>query len=140
MTSQLVYQRIRNRIIEVLELLIKSENSSPKFQLNELINFWEDWINSPLQENEFPMPVYTEAEDKLLREVSSAINAFCEVTPKSITNEAEAMALPEWSAVIVTARSAHIAMMKRGKFSEDKTFSSFQRSALNANEDAPASR
>lgn len=119
MTSQLVYRRIRNRIIEMLEWLIECESTPLKFRLNELINFWEDWVSSPLQEDEFPMPVYTEVEDKLLREVNSTVNAFCEVTPQLITNEAEAVALPEWSAVIVAARLAHIAMIKRGKFSED---------------------
>jgi hypothetical protein len=119
MTSQLVYQRIRrNRIIEMLECPIKCESTPPKQGLNELINCWEDWVNSPLQEDEFFMPVYTEVEDKLLREVSLTVNAFCEVTPQSIIDEAGAMALPEWKAVIAAARFAYIVMMKKGKFSE----------------------
>jgi hypothetical protein len=122
-TSQLVYQRIRNRIIEMLELLIECESSPSEFGLNELINFWEDWVSSPLQEDEFPTSVYTEVEGKLLREVSLTINAFCEVTPQSITDETGAMALPEWTAVIVTARLAYITMMKRGRFSEDEELS-----------------
>lgn len=125
MTSQLVYQRIRNRIIEVLEWLIECESTPPELGLNELINFWKDWVSSSLQENEFPISVYTELEDKLLREVNSAINAFCEVTPLSIIDEAEAMALPEWKVLIAAVWRTYIAMMKRGKFSEDEVFPHF---------------
>lgn len=120
MTSQLVYQRIRNRIIEMLEWLIECESTPPKPGLNELINCWEDCVSSPLQEDQFPMPVYTEVEDKLLQAVSLAVNTFCDVTPQSITDETGAMLLPEWIAVIAAARLAHIAMMERGKFSADE--------------------
>jgi hypothetical protein len=113
MTSQLIYQRIRNRIIETLELLIEYENKFPKkIELNELVNLWEDWVNSPLKEDEFPMPVYTELENKLLREVCAAIENFCEITPQLITDEEQAMALSEWSSVIKAAQLAHTMMMK----------------------------
>jgi hypothetical protein len=104
----------------MLEWLLECESTPPELGLNELINFWEDWVSSPLQEDEFHISVYTEVEDNLLREVSSAVDAFCEVTPQSITDEVGAMALPEWIAVIAAARRAYIAMMKRGKFSENE--------------------
>jgi hypothetical protein len=65
-----------------------------------------------LKEDEFPMPVYTELENKLLREVCAAIENFCEITPQLITDEEQAMALSEWSSVIKAAQLAHTMMMK----------------------------
>jgi hypothetical protein len=115
-----VEQRIRNRVIETLEWFLECESTPPELGLNELINSWEDWAPSPLLEDQFPMPVYTQAEDKLLRQLSSAIDAFCDVTPQSIKDETAAIARPEWESVIAGARHAYLAMMQRGRLSEDE--------------------
>jgi hypothetical protein len=44
MTSQLAWQRIRNRIIEMLEWIVDSECIPPELGMNELINSWADWV------------------------------------------------------------------------------------------------
>jgi hypothetical protein len=67
--------------------------------------------------------VYTQVEDKFLRQLSSAIDAFCDVTPQLIKDEAAAIARPEWAAVISAARHAYLAMMQRGRLSEDEDLS-----------------
>jgi hypothetical protein len=115
-----VEQRTRNRIIETLEWFLECESTPPELGVNELINSWEDWAHSPLLEDQFPVPVYTQVEDKLLRQLSSAIDVFCDVTPQSIKDEAAAIARPEWAAVIAAARHAYPAMMQRGRLSEDE--------------------
>lgn len=120
MTSQLVYQRIRNRIIEMLEWIIESENKVPTLGFDELINAWEDWVSSPLQKDAFPVPVYTAAENDRLREVSFALDALCNATPTSITDDVAVLALPEWVVVVETARNAHAELMMRGRLSEDE--------------------
>ena len=120
MTSQLVYQRIRNRIIEMLEWIIDSENRAPTVGFDELINSWEDWVSSPLQTDAFPPPVYTPAEGERLRDVSLAVDELCNATPTSITGDVAVLALPEWVAVVETARTAHGELMMRGRLSEDE--------------------
>jgi hypothetical protein len=120
MTSQLVYQRIRNRIIEMLEWILESEQKTPILGFNELINSWEDWVSSPLREDEFPMPVYTAGESHRLREVSSAVDTLCNATPPSITDDAAVLSLPEWALVVEAARNAYAELMKRWRLPEDK--------------------
>lgn len=120
MTSQVVYQRIRNRIIEMLERIIESEKKAPTLGFDELINSWEDWVSSPPQKDEFPVPVYTAAESDRLREVSLAVDALCKATPTSITDDVGALVLPEWTVVVETARNTHAELMMRGRLSEEE--------------------
>lgn len=120
MTSQLTYQCLRNRIIESLEWFLESEFQIDEWGLNELINVWGDFVTNPPPADEFAQPVYTETEDRLLRKVDAAVDTFCDATPNNIEDEAAAIALPQWAALITAAREAHQEMMKRGRFSEDE--------------------
>jgi hypothetical protein len=120
MTSQLIDQRVRNRIIEMLEWLIECESTPPQLGMDELINSWEDWVPIPVEQGYFPCPVFTSEEADLLCKVSSVIRTFCEITPKSIQDGAAAVALPQWVSVISAAKSALSVMCKRGRMSEDE--------------------
>ena len=120
MTTQLVYQRIRNRVIEMLEWLIESESTPPQLGMDELINSWEDWVPIPMPQGYFTSPVFTPVEIELLHSVSAAIDAFCEATPQSIEDEAAAIALPQWAAVIGAAKPALSAMSARGRMSQEE--------------------
>ena len=120
MTSQLVYQRIRNRIIEMLEWIIECESTPPEGGMNELINSWEDWVPLPTIQGYFPSPVFTSNEDSLLSSVSDAIDKFCEVTPKSIEDDLKVLSLPQWTGVILAAKEALAVMQKRGMMSEEE--------------------
>jgi hypothetical protein len=117
-SKQIIEQRVRNRIIEMLEWLVECESTPPNLGMNELINCWEDWVPSPFEPDYFPPPVFTEAEQELIRQVSRAVDTFCCVTPKSITDERAALKLPQWAAIIMTARSALLVMAARGRMSE----------------------
>ena len=120
MTSQLVYQRIRNRIIEMLEWMIESESKVPAVGFDELTSLWEDWVMSPFQKDLYPVPVYTAEESECIRKVSHAVDALCNATPSSITADATVLTLPEWAVVVETARKAHAVLMKRGRLSEEE--------------------
>lgn len=122
MTSQLVYQRIRNRVVEILDWISECESTPPDLGMNELINSWEDWVPSPLPESYFPEPVFTPEEERLIRNVSSTIDTFCDATPKFIQDELSALRLPQWVAVVIAAKAAHIEMMKRGQMPEEEVF------------------
>ena len=119
MTSQLVYQRIRNRVIEMLEWFVACEDTPPEVGMNELVNFWEDFVSIPLAEKHFPVPVFTPGEEVLIRDVSLKMDAFCDATPRSMQDHLAAVCLPQWKAVAVAAQAALAEMMKRGRMPED---------------------
>ena len=120
MTSQLIDQRVRNRIIEMLEWLVECESTPPDLGMNELINCWEDWVPIPAPTDFFSPPVFTSTENAQLHAVSQALDAFCIATPPSIQDGVKAISLPEWAAVISAAKVALNTMMQRGKMSEEK--------------------
>lgn len=123
MTSQLQYQRIRNRVIEMLDWLVECETTPPDLGMNELVNCWEDWVPSHLPENYFPEPVFAPEEERLIRDVSLTMDAFCDATLKIIQADVATLRLPQWAAVVTTAKAASIAMMKRGRMSEEEELS-----------------
>ncbi|MFC0349174.1 hypothetical protein [Undibacterium danionis] len=119
MTDKLSYQRIRNRILEIIEWIIESEKTPPELGFNNLINHWDDWTYNSKQASDFPAPFFSESEGQLLAALTDAINIFCQITLTGIKNENEALHSPEWKSVIVLARHTHEEMMKRRRFSED---------------------
>lgn len=123
MTSQLVFQRIRNRVIETLDLLVECETTPPDLGMNELVNCWEDWVPSPLPENYFPEPVFAPEEERLIRDVSLTMDAFCDATPRTIQDDVATLRLPQWAAVVTTAKVARSTMMKRGRMPEEEELS-----------------
>lgn len=116
----LIEQRIRNRLIEWLELVVESEHAAPAYGIDELLNDWQDWNGEPLTEAAFPPPTYTAAEVATLPEIERTWNLLCDATPKSIQDEAAAMKLPEWRSFVDAARHALNAFSVRGKLLEEK--------------------
>ncbi|CRM23561.1 MULTISPECIES: hypothetical protein [Pseudomonas] len=119
MTRQLVYPRIRNRIVELLEWLIECENEPPRFGMNELINSWEDWVPPLSSKGYFTTQGFTPAESEFLLNVSAAIEDFCEATPNPIEHDDAAIALPQWRLVIAAAKPTLSAMKANTKMSEE---------------------
>jgi hypothetical protein len=123
-SRQLVEQRVRNRIIEMLEWLLACEHTPPEPGMDALINFWDDWVSSPFDPRYFLPPVFTGTEQALICQVSRAIDAFCDATPASITDVQAALKLPEWAAVIAAVRPALLIMTARGRMSEEEALHS----------------
>jgi hypothetical protein len=123
-SQQLVQQRIRNRLIEYLEMLVAYETEPPPFDLNEAVNQWEDWSPSPTSTSDFAAPVYTRGEAESLASVGNAWEAFCKVTPNKITDEISELHRPEWKNLLSAARSALSALSGRGKLDEEQEISS----------------
>jgi hypothetical protein len=107
----------------MLDWLVECETTPPDLGMNELVNCWEDWVPSPLPENYFPEPVFAPEEERLIRGVSSAIDAFCDATPKSVHDDFAELRLPQWAAVVAAAKVARIEMMKRGRMPEEEELS-----------------
>jgi len=122
-TKQVVLQRIRNRIIECLELTASFEAqrdyqaSVPVSVPNEVINQWEDWY--PGDDRALSEPVFT-AEER------AALDAFHRVwtdtaasAPDPLPPLDEAQQLPEWTRLRDAAHTAAAVLMRRGRLSEE---------------------
>jgi len=115
-SRKVVEQRVRNRLIEWLEVLTSYETEPPPFDLNELINQWDDW--SP-QSSSYAADVYTAKEAECLSLVAAALEEFCKATAPLIPNEADELVKPEWTKLVLSGRSALSELHLRGRLSED---------------------
>jgi hypothetical protein len=85
--QKLLLQRIRNRIIEYLELAASAdeqrdyERRVPIAHVpNEMINQWEDWVNGDDLDRYGP-PVFSEDERRALRSFNSVLLAVADERP-----------------------------------------------------------
>lgn len=115
-SRKVVEQRVRNRLIEWLEVLTSYEANPPPFDLNELINQWDDWS---LRESSYAADVYSATEVEHLALVAAALEEFCKATPPSISVEADALVRPKWTTLVLAGRSALSELHLRGRLSED---------------------
>ena len=115
-SRKVVEQRVRNRLIEWLEVLTSYEADPPQFDLNELLNQWDDW-NPP--ESSYAADVYSATEVEHLALVADALGGFCKATPPSISVEADALVTPKWTALVLAGRLALTELHLRGRLSED---------------------
>jgi hypothetical protein len=118
-STQVVEQRVRNRLIEFLEMLVVYETDPPSFGLNEVLNQWEDWNPRAFSHSRLSAPVYTSLEAEKLSLVAIAWSRFCDVTPNNISHEAEELLKPEWRNLVSAGRAALLELQCRGKLSEE---------------------
>jgi hypothetical protein len=118
-SQQVVEQRMRNRIIEYLDDVAEYENDPPWWDLNEMINQWEDYVVHPLDPAKYTVPVYTDREAEALVAVDNAWLAFADATPDAISDEAAALRMREWRAFVSAAETAMKVFSERGRLSED---------------------
>lgn len=119
MTSRLVEQRIRNRLLEYAEWVVEAERLPPDLGLNELLNQWEDFVCRPVEVETFPAPVFTEPEVEALRALDTTWERVCSATPATIVDERAAMATPEWRGFVAAAKATAVVFGVRGRLSED---------------------
>jgi hypothetical protein len=119
MNELVVVQRIRNRIIEVLEWIVGSERAVPELGFDELVNSWEDWTDFSKDESHFPSAVFTRGEVFQITNVSAQIASLCKATPQSIPDTLPTLQSQPWAAVVTSAKAALSELNKRGRFSEE---------------------
>ena len=126
-SQKVVDQRVRNRVIEHLELV-----SSPQRQADyarnappfvnvpyEIINQWQDWV--PLDPRSDPNldDVYSPAEIQALGNYHAAWDRAVRAVPDSFPTLDEVRNLPEWGQMTDTAAAAASCFADRGKLPED---------------------
>ena len=107
LSKQIIYQRIRNRIIEVLELF--ADDGSFDFSISNL-ELWHDWVDLE-RIDQLAETVLTQDEVSVIYKVDSAWDC---VEPNSLKHSAE------WKALRSEAIDGLAVFMKRGKMSESK--------------------
>lgn len=124
-SDRVVSQRVRDRIIEYLELVssfdaqVAYQRRAPSVNVpTEVINQWEDRYNADRPEWCSP-PVYTKAEARALANSHAELIAVCDETGDLNEPIEEVVQFPAWSRLRDEARSALSVLSRRGRFSED---------------------
>jgi hypothetical protein len=125
-SRRVVEQRVRNRIIEYLELASSFEQQQeyerevPIAHIPyEVINQWEDWVHKDPREDRDLPDVYDEAEIEAMRQFHTAWDDAASAVPNNYPPLSEVQALPAWDRLRDAAGSALSVFMRRGKMPED---------------------
>jgi hypothetical protein len=127
-SAQLVLQRIRNRILDYLELAssrdaqLAYQAAAPVPVAYELFNQWDDWFRG--DPSSLADPAFTEDERSALTRFHSALNEAADLVPQTVPDLAIFQALPGWSIIQRAATEALCAFAHRGRLPEDAEISS----------------
>jgi hypothetical protein len=137
-SRRIVEQRIRNRVIEYLDVVASFdaqrtyEREAPAF-VNvpyEIINEWQDWVpedrGTPATK---VLGVYSPDEVEALRSYQAVWEAAAAVVPKDFPSLRDVQSLPEWELLARAAAKAATVFQRRGKLPEDRRLSEGQDSA-----------
>lgn len=121
-SPRVVEQRVRNRVIEYLELASSSEEQI-KYQERasiayiplEVINQWDDWVGDA---NE-PLGVYSPAEVEAMVAYQAVLERANEAIGDGWPSMREVQASPVWQAMRESAEAALTVFMQRGFLPED---------------------
>lgn len=125
-SERVVDQRIRNRIIEYLELVasfddqLAYERKAPIAHVPyELINQWEDWLPRAFEAGRLPS-VFAVAELHELREFQVVWELATSAIPDNYPDLRGVQVLPEWEQLRLQAARALGVFGVRGELSEDR--------------------
>ena len=113
-SRQLLYQRLRNRVIELLEMYSSLENIA-SFGAYEMINKVDDWL--PLDYEKAPK-VFTETEKEVIAEFIGLVSIASDATHNDTSNLEWLKASVEWNRLFEFAQKALTVFSERGRFSE----------------------
>ena len=116
-STLLLNQRIRNRIIEVLEITASYE-SQEKFGADEVINMWEDWVDDD-RIGKYVEPVFSKQEQACMIEYHNIWNYVADHTPQCLPDISELKGNEYWLSLMATASKALSIFNQRGKQSEE---------------------
>ena len=113
-SSQLLYQRLRNRVIELFETNSSFEDIAEAGAF-ETINSVFDWL--PIDYGEAPN-VFSEHEKEVIAQFIRLVGAASDATDEDTCDVAWFESSSEWARLSVFARTALPVFLKRGRFSE----------------------
>ena len=117
-TPIVVLQRIRNRIIEYLELAssfdaqTRYHAAAPGVRVpNEVLNQWEDWADGDWLQYE---PAFTPDEIGAMRRFQRVWEDVCNATPSDLPDLDELLPTPSWRQLAAGAEQALAVFMRSG--------------------------
>lgn len=125
--DRLIEQRVRNRIVEYLELAASFEDQR-RYEQDvpiayvpyEVINQWGDQVWRHPSENPYNGDIYDAAEVEALVRYQEILDQVSRAIPDDWPALIDVQATPEWQFLRDTAEHALGVLMKRGKFPEDR--------------------
>lgn len=125
-SDRVIAQRIRNRVIECLEVAASFEKqveyalAVPYVNVPyEVINGYEDWVSADPRTNSDISPVYSSAEADVLGTFHDAWNVAADALSDDFPSVAEAQSMPEWVSLRTAAQAALAVFEQRGRLSEE---------------------
>jgi hypothetical protein len=122
-SPQLVLQRVRNRLIEYLQLVASRQaqllyQASARVDVStELINQWDDWF--PKEPGLLVDPVFTSEERLALARFHSVMLEVVDALPRNIPDLGTFQTLPAWTRLQQAATQALATFATRGVLDED---------------------
>lgn len=116
--THIVLQRIRNRIIEHLELTASPEQQR-EWDTNEVINGWEDWVSEGCQIF-YISPTFTQAEIEGIERFSLAWLEAANSKPDPLPQFEQISNNQSWVKLMATAKEVLAIFQVRGKLSEEE--------------------
>lgn len=116
-SPEMVDRRIRNRIIECLEIAADAA-ALAEFGAFSFINLWDDWVQPPIAER-YAAPVFTAAEAKAIQAFHDTLDQAAQATDADITRPEELSSRAPWRAVLAGAAAALSVFLERGRLPED---------------------
>lgn len=114
-SRKLLYQRLRNRVIELLEVYSSVEGIASMGAF-EMINMVDDWL--PLDFDEAPM-VFSDKEKEVIAKFIRLVNSASDTTDEDTWDTEWFRASKEWVRLSEFAKVALIVFSERGRFSEE---------------------
>ncbi|MDH5409142.1 MAG: hypothetical protein OEY00_11085 [Gammaproteobacteria bacterium] len=116
-SKKILYQRIRNRIIEVLEITA-DPSQHEKFGGDEIICMWEDWVDDQ-KLPEYVEPVFSQEEQTAISEYHKIWNEVADNTPHLMPSVNELVKNAYWQKLIKQAEKALTVFSIKGRYSEE---------------------
>lgn len=112
-STQLLYQRIRNRVIELMEMHSTFEGTLGAFSM---LNMVDDWLPVPYEN---APNVFSTKEKDAIADFLRLFEVAADATLVNTWDVEWFKNSPEWSALSKVAQEAYDIFMQRGRFSED---------------------
>jgi hypothetical protein len=124
--AETLYCRLRNRIIEHLQLVASAEEqlayqqSAPIAQVSsELFNTWGDWVADNAAIDQFTAPVFSANEQLAVREFNAALGAVVSRTARDLPYIADFIGTADWQDLRMAASRALAVFQVRGPSPEN---------------------
>jgi hypothetical protein len=125
-TARVVEQRIRNRVIEYLDLAASFDEQRKYAQQvpsvnvpNEVINMWEDNFPRDPRSDSNVLALYSSHEVGAIRRFHQVCEAVAEQVPDDWPTLEEAQGMSEWGRLREEAAAARQVFARRGRMPED---------------------